>query len=32
MLCKVLGDLNQPGTGIVFTLPIDSMKGMKPEA
>lgn len=32
MLRKILGDLNKPGTGIVFTLPIESIKGMKPEA
>lgn len=32
MLSKILGSLNQPGTGIVFTLPIESVKGMKPEA
>jgi nitrogen regulatory protein P-II 1 len=32
MLNKILGSLNQPGTGIVFTLPIVSVKGMKPEA
>ncbi len=31
LLKKVLGDLNQPGTGIVFTLPVDRVEGLKPE-
>ncbi len=31
LLEKILGDLNQPGTGIVFTLPIDTVEGLKPE-
>lgn len=31
VLQKILGDLNQPGTGIVFTIPIDRIEGMKPE-
>jgi nitrogen regulatory protein PII len=31
LLEKILGDLNQPGTGIVFTLPIDAVEGLKPE-
>jgi len=31
LLEKILGDLNKPGTGIVFTIPIDSVEGLKPE-
>jgi nitrogen regulatory protein P-II 1 len=31
VLRKILGDLNQPGTGIVFTIPIDRVEGLKPE-
>jgi len=31
LLKKILGDLNQPGTGIVFTIPIDRAEGLKPE-
>lgn len=31
LLGKILGDLNKPGTGIVFTIPIDSVEGLKPE-
>lgn len=31
LLQKILGDLNQPGTGIVFTIPIDAAEGLKPE-
>lgn len=31
VLQKILGDLNQPGTGIVFTIPIDRVEGLKPE-
>jgi len=31
LLKKVLGDLNQPGTGIVFTLSLDRVEGLMPE-
>ncbi len=31
LLKKILGDLNQPGTGIVFSIPIDRVEGLKPE-
>ena len=31
VLKKILGDLNQPGTGIVFTMPLDLVEGLKPE-
>ena len=31
VLQKILGDLNQTGTGIVFTIPIDRVEGLKPE-
>ena len=31
LLQKILGDLNQPGTGIVFTIPIERVEGLKPE-
>lgn len=31
LLQKVLGDLNTPGTGIVFTIPIDRIDGLKLE-
>ena len=31
VLQKILGDLNKSGTGIVFTIPLDSVKGLKPE-
>jgi nitrogen regulatory protein PII len=31
LLRKILGDLNQPGTGIVFSIPIDKVEGLKPE-
>lgn len=31
LLKKILGSLNEPGTGIVFTLPIDKVEGLKPE-
>ena len=31
ILKKILGDLNQPGTGIIFTIPIDVVEGLKPE-
>jgi nitrogen regulatory protein P-II 1 len=31
LLKKILGDLNEPGTGIVFTIPLDRVEGLKPE-
>jgi nitrogen regulatory protein PII len=31
ILKKILGDLNQPGTGIVFSLTLDRVEGLKPE-
>ena len=31
LLRKILGDINQPGTGIVFTIPIERVEGLKPE-
>ena len=31
VLKKILGDLGQPGTGIVFTIPLDRVEGLKPE-
>lgn len=31
ILQKILGDLNQPGTGIVFTFSLDRVEGLKPE-
>jgi len=31
LLQKILGDLNDPGTGIVFTIPIDKIEGLMPE-
>lgn len=31
LLEKILGGLTQPGTGIVFTIPIDTVEGLKPE-
>ncbi len=31
ILQKILGDLSQTGTGIVFTIPIDRVEGLKPE-
>ena len=31
ILKKILGDLNEPGTGIVFTLSLDRVEGLKPE-
>lgn len=31
ILQKVLGDLNKPGTGIVFTIPLDRVEGLKSE-
>ena len=31
LLQKILGDLNKPGTGIVFTISLDNVEGLKPE-
>ena len=31
ILRNILGDLDEPGTGIVFTLPLDRVDGLKPE-
>ena len=31
ILRNILGDLGEPGTGIVFTLPLDRVDGLKPE-
>ena len=31
LIKKILGDINRPGTGIVFTIPIDRVEGLKPE-
>jgi nitrogen regulatory protein P-II 1 len=31
VLKKILGDLGQPGTGIVFTMPLDRVEGLKPD-
>jgi nitrogen regulatory protein PII len=31
VLEKILGDLNKPGTGIVFTFALDRVEGLKPE-
>ena len=31
VLKKILGDLGQTGTGIVFTMPLDRVEGLKPE-
>ena len=31
ILKKILGDLNQPGTGIAFTFSLDRVEGLKPE-
>lgn len=31
LLKKILGDLNKPGTGIVFTFTLDRVEGLKPE-
>lgn len=31
LLRKILGDLNDPGTGIVFTVPLDRVEGLMPE-
>ena len=31
ILKKILGDMDKAGTGIVFSLPIDRVEGLKPE-
>jgi nitrogen regulatory protein PII len=31
LLKKILGDLDKPGTGIVFTISLDRVEGLKPE-
>ncbi len=31
LLKKIVGDLDQPGTGIVFTISLDRVEGLKPE-
>lgn len=31
ILKNILGDLDKPGVGIVFTLPLDRVEGLKPE-
>ena len=31
ILTKILGDLDNPGSGIVFMLPLDRVEGLKPE-
>jgi nitrogen regulatory protein P-II 1 len=31
LLQKILGDLNKPGTGIVFTIPVERVEGLMPE-
>ena len=31
LLKKIIGDMNKPGTGIVFTIPLDRVEGLKPE-
>jgi nitrogen regulatory protein PII len=31
LLEKILGDLNKPGTGILFMIPVDRVEGLKPE-
>jgi hypothetical protein len=31
ILKKILGGLDQPGTGIVFILPLDRVEGLMPE-
>ena len=31
LLGNILGDLGKPGTGIVFSLPVDRVEGLKPE-
>jgi nitrogen regulatory protein PII len=31
LLEKILGDMNKPGTGILFVIPVDRVEGLKPE-
>lgn len=31
LIKKIIGDLDQPGTGIVFTIKLDRVEGLKPE-
>ena len=31
LLRKILGDLNRPGTGLVFTFSLDRVEGLSPE-
>ena len=31
LLQKILGDLKKPGTGIVFTIPLNRVEGLMPE-
>jgi nitrogen regulatory protein PII len=31
LLEKILGDLDKPGTGILFMIPVDRVEGLKPE-
>ncbi|MBN1271556.1 MAG: hypothetical protein JXB26_04725 [Candidatus Aminicenantes bacterium] len=31
ILGRILGDLNSPGTGIIFVIPLDKVIGLKPE-
>lgn len=31
LLEKILGDLDKPGTGILFIIPVDRVEGLKPE-
>ena len=31
LLQNILGSLQEPGTGIVFTIPLDRVEGLKPE-
>ncbi len=31
LLEKILGDLNKPGTGILFMIPVDRVEGLMPE-
>jgi nitrogen regulatory protein PII len=31
ILKKILGDLQEPGTGIIFSLPLDLVEGLRPE-
>jgi nitrogen regulatory protein PII len=31
ILNNILGDLGEPGIGIVFTIPLDRVEGLKPE-